>query len=381
MLAAAAVLATLCNSTVNMTLLSATSNMSMQLACPDRVGCTRVNDSMFADPAQNYSFMSHLVRAFWLAQRDARRLANQTVIDDVTICAAGDSKAECERYCRTACVFQQEPGTFDYDIAYHGYGADQRRTAAMPAWWCPKGVEKHTDRSEDTTALDAAERDERQYCYSLARVSGIDFSGYTSIRMLCPRAVECVDLGLEDFDVMNQSWAAGQLSSFLFLAQLEEEFVSTSASVSMCAVGDSKEECRRYCNQTCIRQDRVSNISFEQKFAFTLSQDVVSYDNGSNRHNLTAPRYYCPRGSGLRPSATGYPRWAYDIYGWPRAIVGSIAGAATAGCVLIVTVGFIVGRRITGVWCVCCQDVPNKEERGIRGRVQRRDARPRANVQ
>lgn len=151
-------------------------------------------------------------------------------------------------------------------------------------------------------------------------MSGIDFSGYTSIRMLCPRAVECVDLDLGNFDVMNQSWAAGQLSSFLFLAQLEEEFVSTSASVSMCAVGDSKEECRRYCNQTCIRQDRVSNISFEQKFAFTLSQDVVSYDNGSNRHNLTAPRYYCPRGSGLRPSPASYPRWAYDIYGWPRAI-------------------------------------------------------------
>ena len=200
-------------------------------------------------------------------------------------------------------------------------------------------------------------------------MSGIDFSGYTSIRMLCPRAVECVDLDLGDFDVMNQSWAAGQLSSFLFLAQLEEEFVSTSASVSMCAVGDSKEECRRYCNQTCIRQDRVSNISFEQKFAFTLSQDVVSYDNGSNRHNLTAPRYYCPRGSGLRPSPAGYPRWAYDIYGWPRAIVGTIAGAATAGCILIVGAGCLVGRRITGVWCVCCQDVPNKEERGIRGRV------------
>lgn len=105
MLATAAVLGTLCNSTVNMTLLGATSNMSMQLTCPDRVGCTRVNDSMFADLSQNYSFMSHLVRSFWLAQRDARRLANQTVIDDVTICAAGDSKSECERYCRTACVF------------------------------------------------------------------------------------------------------------------------------------------------------------------------------------------------------------------------------------------------------------------------------------
>ena len=117
----------------------------------------------------------------------------------------------------------------------------------MPAWWCPKGVEQNTDTSEDTTALDLS-ADEREYCYSLARVSGVDFSGYTSIRMLCPRAVECVDLELNDFDVMNQSWIAGQLSTFLFLAQLEEEFVTTSASVSMCALGDSKEECRRYCN-------------------------------------------------------------------------------------------------------------------------------------
>ena len=91
----------------------------------------------------------------------------------------------------------------------------------------------------------------------------------------------------------------------------------------------------------------------------------MTYDNGTYRYNISAPRYYCPRGSGIRPSVMRYPRWAYDIYGWPRAIVGSIAGAVTACCILIVIVGYLVGRRVTGVWCVCCQDVPIREERGI----------------
>ena len=50
MLAWTAALATLCNSTVNMTLLGASSSMAMQLRCPDQLGCTRVNDSMFSDP-------------------------------------------------------------------------------------------------------------------------------------------------------------------------------------------------------------------------------------------------------------------------------------------------------------------------------------------
>lgn len=302
-LGAISVTDTQCDSVLRVPLNGEQTTLRLSLFCPEVVGCTVPRDEDFAAP-DSLSNMGALLYDVWLLNRSETAETRM----DLQICAVGDSQEECSRYCKTACDYHYEyvnnPITFTYNYSLSGRGhKNMSREMRMPAYFCPRGQELSPPEEISDMPSSGLVK-----CNSSISLRG-SVHGDIEMQAVCPNAVDCTLVPDDYFVDRDVSEVGKMVSELMEVAKVQQVGVRVKSLVTVCAAGDTLQECNRLCRAECVKQADPGVLHFTSRIK--VKAELQNQDDATDLE-LPMPVWFCPKGSG-KTIVEPFPPWLIAV--------------------------------------------------------------------
>lgn len=233
---------------------------------------------------RHVSFPTLLV--YQMFQTIDRALATNGLVikANISVPAMGEDQHECELYCASDC----EPYTGSQEYSYvmtstGNVNLNRSGSLPLPPWYCPDGKE----RRNPIIGVETPSKGQ-VFCKSKMTWKEYRLKGESTLDMACPDALDCTyaDYGhqFQYFEDIVQNSNAYFMNKMMENAEREEEGVLKSSNFQICAAGNTRAECQRYCKKYCVYQDPDKMAKFQLAYKYQTVvggkvQDEVRYDS------------------------------------------------------------------------------------------------------
>lgn len=265
---------------------------------------------------------------------------------NLSIPAIGEDENECRLYCSSECRSNKNAGNYSYIMTSTGnMNLNRSGSLPMPIWYCPDGSEKRNP----ITGIETPSKGQVT-CKSKMKWKEYRLKGESTLDMTCPDALDCTyaDYGrqFQYFEDIVQNSNGYFMNKMMENAEREEEGVIKSLDFQICAAGNTRAECQRYCKKYCVYQDpdKMAKFRLAYKYQTVVGgkvQDEVIYDSEESVYK--PPLWWCPKGF-----ARDIPK---PVPAWVWVVVALIAALALSLAIAIPIIQYRRARRIPV--CVC----------------------------
>lgn len=265
---------------------------------------------------------------------------------NISIPAVGEDANECALYCTEACKYYSQTRNYSYIMTSTGnVNLNRSGSLPFPPYYCEDGKERRNPIIGVETPSQG-----QVLCKSKMKWKEYRLTGESTLEIACPDALDCTYADyakqFQYFEDIEKNSNGYFMNKMMENAEREEEGVIKSLDFQICAAGNTRAECQRYCKKYCVYQDpdKMAKFHLAYKYQTVVGgkvQDEVRYD--SEESSYYPPLWWCPKGF-ARDIPKPVPFWVWILVALIAAIILSLA-------IAIPIIQYRRARRIPV--CVC----------------------------